>query len=87
MTLPRAILQGAAYLVDIGGTLSRRGAHDPDEADARALNDAWRVIGDELWSAFEEETRGIAQVTPLTETTRPRTDAALGKARRLPLRE
>ncbi len=60
MTLPRAILQGAAYLVDLGGTLSRRGTRDPHEADAHALRDAWQVIGDELWSAVDEELRGSA---------------------------
>jgi hypothetical protein len=87
MTLPRAILQGAAYLVDLGGTLSRRGARDPYEADARALRDAWRVIGDDLRSAIKEESRSITQVTPLSETTRQRTDVTPGKARELSLRE
>jgi hypothetical protein len=60
MTLPRAILQGAAYFVDLGGTLSRHGARDPDEGVARAFRDAWSVLDDELHFAIEEELRGSA---------------------------
>lgn len=61
MTLPRATLEGAAYLVDLGGTLARRGAHDPHEAAARAFRDAWSVPDAELRSAIdsEEKARGV----------------------------
>jgi len=53
---PRAILQGAAYLIDLGGTLSRRGTRDPYEGAARAMNDAWRVLDGALPLTIEDDS-------------------------------
>jgi len=85
MTLPRAILEGAAYLVDIGGTLSRRGARNLDEGVARAFRDAWSVLDDELNAAIEAELRSTTQpATSPSTTTKGRTGRARNEARETP---
>ena len=81
MTLPRAILQDAAYLVDLGGTRSRRGARDPYEGAAHAFRDAWSVLDDELRAAIDEEARNIAPATVSRSTMdKERADKARSKA-------
>jgi len=39
------LVRGAARLLDLGGTLGRRGARDDNEAAARAMAAAWSSLG------------------------------------------
>jgi len=52
-----SFMEGAARVLDIGGTFDQYNASDTEaEADEKAIYADWRVIGDDLSSPLEVES-------------------------------
>lgn len=52
-TRVRAVIDGAARLLDLGGTLIRRPDASYEEATVESMQRAWKVIGDELGTVID----------------------------------
>jgi len=61
-------LRGVARLLDLGGTLGRRGACAPNEAASQAMGAAWMTLGFGLQRVVDQEATAYLPEEPSPKT-------------------
>lgn len=71
----QALLDGAARLLDLGGTLGRRPGTSTEEATYDSLRRSWRILGDRLQSVMDQQGQSLVEnIVPIEKLKLRRAD-------------